>query len=213
MASRTLLRIVASGRVLNCHVKSFLPSPKILAIPSLTTTNHVAIDPRWSAPSRHVSRKGDFYMEDLTMEDDLMGGNFKPWEFDDVAFEGISEATLEYLCEYLDECVETYPEIAARFDIVLSQGVLTVKCGSFGTFVINKQGPNKQIWLSSPFSGPKRYDWDEEESQWAYRGQTLTSLLTEDFEKVFGPTVDFYHLNTKIKAFAHENYGGKDVVQ
>jgi len=28
-----------------------------------------------------------------------------------------------------------------------------------GTYVINKQPPNKQIWLSSPVSGPKRYDW------------------------------------------------------
>ncbi len=28
-----------------------------------------------------------------------------------------------------------------------------------GTYVINKQPPNKQIWLSSPTSGPKRYDW------------------------------------------------------
>jgi frataxin len=25
--------------------------------------------------------------------------------------------------------------------------------------VINKQPPNRQIWLSSPVSGPKRYDW------------------------------------------------------
>lgn len=25
--------------------------------------------------------------------------------------------------------------------------------------MINKQPPNKQIWLSSPVSGPKRYDW------------------------------------------------------
>jgi frataxin len=28
-----------------------------------------------------------------------------------------------------------------------------------GTYVINKQPPNKQIWLSSPKSGPKRYDF------------------------------------------------------
>ena len=25
--------------------------------------------------------------------------------------------------------------------------------------MINKQPPNKQIWLSSPLSGPKRFDW------------------------------------------------------
>jgi frataxin len=28
-----------------------------------------------------------------------------------------------------------------------------------GTYILNKQPPNKQIWLSSPISGPKRYDW------------------------------------------------------
>lgn len=28
-----------------------------------------------------------------------------------------------------------------------------------GTYVVNKQPPNKQIWLSSPKSGPKRYDY------------------------------------------------------
>merc|ERR1719391_1500895 len=193
--------MVVSGRLANRLVVSSRHTLKTLAPPSLTTINQVSIDPRWSAPSRHISRKGDFYMEDIDLD---FAGSFKPSVFDDAAFEGISEATLEYL----SECVETFPDIASRFDIVLSQGVLTIKCGSHGTFVINKQGPNKQIWLSSPFSGPKRYDWDEEESQWAYRGQTLTALLTEDFEKVFGPTIDFYHLNHKIKAFAHENYGG-----
>ena len=26
-------------------------------------------------------------------------------------------------------------------------------------WVINKQSPNKQIWWSSPFSGPKRFEW------------------------------------------------------
>jgi hypothetical protein len=29
-------------------------------------------------------------------------------------------------------------------------GVLTVKLGKHGTYVINKQTPNRQIWLSSP---------------------------------------------------------------
>ena len=38
-------------------------------------------------------------------------------------------------------------------------GVLTISWPDKGTYVINKQPPNKQIWLSSPLSGPKRYDW------------------------------------------------------
>ena len=28
-----------------------------------------------------------------------------------------------------------------------------------GTWVINKQPPNRQVWLSSPISGPRRFDW------------------------------------------------------
>lgn len=35
---------------------------------------------------------------------------------------------------------------------------MTVKI-STGTYVINKQPPNHQIWLSSPITGPKRFDW------------------------------------------------------
>ena len=35
-------------------------------------------------------------------------------------------------------------------DIELSQGVLTLNLGALGTYVINKQAPNRQIWVSSP---------------------------------------------------------------
>lgn len=41
----------------------------------------------------------------------------------------------------------------------MQAGVLEVSISGKGTFVINKQPPNKQIWLSSPISGPKRFDW------------------------------------------------------
>lgn len=36
---------------------------------------------------------------------------------------------------------------------------MTIRTVEKGTYVLNKQPPNKQIWLSSPISGPKRYDW------------------------------------------------------
>lgn len=38
-------------------------------------------------------------------------------------------------------------------------GVLSISIPPAGTYIINKQPPNKQIWLSSPTSGPKRFDW------------------------------------------------------
>lgn len=62
-----------------------------------------------------------------------------------------------------------------------------------GTYVINKQPPNKQIWLSSPVSGPKHYDWvilgetqnnkeDTARGEWISLrdGSSLSSLLEKE---------------------------------
>ncbi|KAI4322595.1 hypothetical protein L6164_022272 [Bauhinia variegata] len=38
------------------------------------------------------------------------------------------------------------------FDIDYGNDVLTLKLGDLGTYVLNKQTPNRQIWLSSPVS-------------------------------------------------------------
>lgn len=60
---------------------------------------------------------------------------------------------------------------------------------------MNKQPPNKQIWLSSPLSGPKRYDWvvlgesqGEKEGtgagNWIYMrdGSTLDEVLLDELD-------------------------------
>jgi frataxin len=78
-------------------------------------------------------------------------------------------------------------------------GVLTLTFPPNGTYVLNKQPPNKQIWLSSPITGPKRYDYvllsegqDAKEGtgrgEWVYLrdGSSLTELL----EKEIGITVE-----------------------
>lgn len=72
-------------------------------------------------------------------------------------------------------------------------GVLTLAFPPNGTYVINKQPPNKQIWLSSPITGPKRYDYviasegqDAKEGtgtgEWVYLrdGSTLNELLNKE---------------------------------
>ncbi|KAF4980611.1 hypothetical protein FZEAL_3424 [Fusarium zealandicum] len=73
--------------------------------------------------------------------------------------------------EYLDNVVNKFEELQdERGDIdvefspltnrfISQAGVLTISWPDKGIYVINKQPPNKQIWLSSPISGPKRYDW------------------------------------------------------
>jgi len=73
----------------------------------------------------------------------------------------------------------------AKYDVEYSSGVLTLKLADHGTYVINKQPPNKQIWLSSPTSGPKRYDWKE--NKWIYSrdNSTLETLLNTELGRIF----------------------------
>ncbi|KAH2379960.1 hypothetical protein KXV41_003381, partial [Aspergillus fumigatus] len=81
-------------------------------------------------------------------------------------------------------------------DAHLIAGVMNISVPGVGTYVLNKQPPNKQIWLSSPISGPKRYDWVLEgdqmhekqdtrpfgNGQWIYLrdGSNLTDLLNAE---------------------------------
>ncbi|PNH09606.1 Frataxin, mitochondrial [Tetrabaena socialis] len=71
-------------------------------------------------------------------------------------------------------------------DVEYSQGVLNVKLGKLGTFVINKQTPNRQIWLSSPVSGPFRFDYSD--GRWLYSrdGRDLVRLLQAEITGLVG---------------------------
>lgn len=68
--------------------------------------------------------------------------------------------------------------------------MLTVKLGSHGTYVINKQTPNRQIWLSSPLSGPFRYDYHE--GAWVYHrdGRELLGQLQAELQQLVGSAPD-----------------------
>lgn len=63
-------------------------------------------------------------------------------------------------------------------------GVMNVIVPGAGTYVLNKQPPNKQIWLSSPVTGPKRFDWvvADGAGDWIYLrdGTSLTTLLKDE---------------------------------
>ncbi len=69
-------------------------------------------------------------------------------------------------------------------DLEYSQGVLTLELGKHGTYVINKQGPNKQLWMSSPVSGPVRYDWQNGLWQYKHDGHKLHQRLQTELRKL-----------------------------
>ncbi|KPI84063.1 frataxin-like protein [Leptomonas seymouri] len=73
--------------------------------------------------------------------------------FNDVKYNTAADEFLENLEAKLDSLDSAEVE-----DVNYSSGVLTIETSSRGTFIINKQAPNVQLWLSSPMSGPHHYD-------------------------------------------------------
>ncbi|KAF8203285.1 Frataxin [Pholiota molesta] len=104
-------------------------------------------------------------------------------------YHALADKTMEELLETLEELVDS--EGHPDYEVDYHSGVLTLKLGSHGTYVINKQPPNKQIWLSSPLSGPKRYDHNDETGEWFYArdGHTFDGLLTEELSNIFGQPI------------------------
>lgn len=96
-------------------------------------------------------------------------------------YSAIADKTLDQLTEFFDEYTEEI--LDSDVDVTFGNGVLTVCLGSkFGTYVINKQSPNKQIWLSSPIAGPRRYDYVTQGKLWVYShdNKDIVSLIKEE---------------------------------
>jgi len=68
-----------------------------------------------------------------------------------------ADHTLHTIQDTLDFYFEDNPTLASP-DIDFSAGVLTIALPQ-GTWVLNKQTPNQQIWWSSPITGPRRYEY------------------------------------------------------
>ncbi|WYZ36887.1 hypothetical protein EsH8_II_000393 [Colletotrichum jinshuiense] len=112
-------------------------------------------------------------------------------ELTDAKYHELADAYLDTVVTQLEELADARESV----DVEYAAGVLTVTFPDAGTYVINKQPPNKQIWLSSPISGPKRYDWvvvgdsqnDKEgtaSGAWIYTrdGSTLDDLFLKELD-------------------------------
>ena len=83
----------------------------------------------------------------------------------------------------LGDLIDPTFDAVEEADVTLSSGVLNIYLGrKEGTYVINKQSPNQQIWLSSPVSGPARFDFCPKKKTWIYghTGETLHGLLNKE---------------------------------
>ncbi|KAG0088321.1 Mitochondrial chaperone Frataxin [Podila epicladia] len=128
--------------------------------------------PETQQPSRLFSSKPEpqYTISDLSDDD----------------YHTVSDATMDRMVEYFEDIGDEH-EIPG-YDVEYQSGVMTLKLGDKGTYVVNKQPPNKQLWLSSPTSGPKRYDYDQEHETWFYNRDhhSLKYLLDTEITKALG---------------------------
>ncbi|XP_026167661.1 frataxin, mitochondrial isoform X2 [Mastacembelus armatus] len=115
-------------------------------------------------------------------------------ELSEAAYEKLADETLDALADYFENLTDE-AFTGADYDVILSSGVLTLKVGGdHGTYVINKQTPNRQIWLSSPTSGPKRYDWTGKRWVYTHDDISLHQLLSKEFSIIFSKNMDLSDL-------------------
>ena len=107
-------------------------------------------------------------------------------ELSETAFVTIAEATLNRLCGMV-EALDTEDVL----EIEQMSGMLSIELPSGKTFVINRQIPTRQIWLSSPLSGGLRFDYDEDDKVWKIPdGRRLDTLLKADLETLLEDEVE-----------------------
>lgn len=90
---------------------------------------------------------------------------------------------IQFITEYLEQLAEkieeTYWNVA---ECELSEGVLKVQTEGRGVFIINRNIPRQELWLSSPFSGGAHFVYVE--------GKWLNTRTNEPFEPLLFSELD-----------------------
>ncbi|ETN43986.1 iron donor protein CyaY [Cyphellophora europaea CBS 101466] len=189
----------STGRTLTTLTgRSLRPSPSPAIRPSFTT-----LPPSNSFSYTSNSRKGLQPESDNpappNTEPSISTANTLPAPLSEDEYHEKADQYLERLVLALEEKAESNPDFEVEYD----SGNLELTTPQ-GIYVINKQRPNKQIWLSSPVSGPKRFDFviagagqhekeeservdegegdDREGGRWVYLrdGDSLTDLIFKE---------------------------------
>ncbi|MCC6467694.1 MAG: iron donor protein CyaY [Alphaproteobacteria bacterium] len=104
---------------------------------------------------------------------------------DEARFQTLANGALDRLMAAVEEA------LGERAEVDLEGGILTIALAAGGNYVINKHGPMRQVWLSSPVSGAWHFAWDEGAGDWrSTRGaETLAAVLARDLGKATGAPV------------------------
>jgi frataxin len=94
--------------------------------------------------------------------------------------------------ETLDDMMGEIEDVLGdHLDIDLLNGILGIELDGGGEYVINAHAPNRQIWMSSPFSGATHYDYAEGAWTSSKTGGDLKSTLAAELAKATGESFSF----------------------
>lgn len=101
---------------------------------------------------------------------------------DEEAFVNLAEKTLQDLMEQIDDA------LGDQMDVDLDGGILTIELPSGAQYIINKQTPNREIWMSSPVSGAKHFVFAKEAQCWVDTrgGDPFYDLLARELSQASG---------------------------
>ena len=166
MLVRIIIRAVrAKERPFIAHLRSRSSAPAMLNGPlSFTMPSSCACTASYNTS----------VIREISPTDAIRGQDEGKWELENEAeFHDVSDAALENIMDFLaplEESLGTPDSKLEDAEMDLAQGVLNLKltmgedAGRYSGrelfWVINKQTPNRQLWWSSPLSGPRRYEYE-----------------------------------------------------
>ena len=105
-------------------------------------------------------------------------------------FQEVADRTLAHAHDIIDKWLDD--NSLEDCDIAYDMGVITLSLGAKGTFILNKQSPTRQIWLSSPVSGPSHYYLCRKTQTWrdTRNGSDLFRTLENELCQLNGFEID-----------------------
>lgn len=105
---------------------------------------------------------------------------------DDSRYATLADEMLERIADTIDDV------LGEEIDAELQGGVLILSLEAGGQYVLNKNAPMKQLWLSSPVSGAWHFDYAD--GDWISTRDpkvVLDLLLAKEIKERFGIDVEF----------------------
>ncbi len=100
-------------------------------------------------------------------------------------FESLADTTLARLQTAIEDAASVH------LDAELVGGILTIETESGAKYLLNKHGPNRQVWLASPVSGAWHFAWSEDDQAWLSTrgGERLEELLSRELSEACGEAI------------------------